>query len=99
MPNKKTTNAGKMIHYVESNNYQGTCSQCGREGFDKNIVVSNSPSVKQTKNQQISQAVNFQKGGITQFGNFYLGKPVIINYLGRMEGMSGGSGMPPLNKF
>ena len=99
MPNKRTTNAGKMIHYVESYNYQGTCSRCGEEGYDKNIVSSNSPSIKQTKNQIISQSVNFQKGGITQFGNFYLGKPLVINYLGRMEGMSGGSGMPPLNKF
>jgi hypothetical protein len=37
--------------------------------------------------------------GKLQFGNFYLGQPLNINYLGRMEGMPGGSGMPPLNKF
>jgi hypothetical protein len=37
--------------------------------------------------------------GTTQFGNFYLGQPLNINYLGRMEGMPGGSGSPPLNKF
>ena len=30
--------------------------------------------------------------GKTQFGNFYLGKPLNVNYLGRMEGMPGGSG-------
>jgi len=37
--------------------------------------------------------------GKLQFGNFYLGQPLNINYLGRMEGMSGGSGMPPKNRF
>ena len=37
--------------------------------------------------------------GKTQFGNFYLGKPLNVNYLGRMEGMPGGSGMPPANRF
>jgi hypothetical protein len=37
--------------------------------------------------------------GSTQFGNFYLGQPLNINYLGRIEGMPGGSGSPPLNRF
>lgn len=37
--------------------------------------------------------------GKTQFGNFYLGQPLNINYLGRMEGMPGGSGTPPVNRF
>lgn len=48
-----------------------------------------------------SQIVNkiSRMSGKTQFGNFYLGKPLNINYLGRMEGMPGGSGMPPKNKF
>lgn len=38
-------------------------------------------------------------GGKLQYGNFYLGQPLNINYLGRMEGMPGGSGSPPKNKF
>jgi len=37
--------------------------------------------------------------GKTQFGNFYLGQPLNINYLGRMEGMPGGSGTAPKNRF
>ena len=37
--------------------------------------------------------------GKLQFGNCYLGQPLNINYLGRMEGMPGGSGMPPKNRF
>ena len=48
-----------------------------------------------------SQKINriSRVSGKTQFGNFYLGQPLNINYLGRMEGMPGGSGMPPVNKF
>lgn len=38
-------------------------------------------------------------GGITQFGNFYLGQPLSLNYLGRTQGQPGGSGIPPRNKF
>ena len=37
--------------------------------------------------------------GKLQFGNFYLGQPLNINYLGRMEGMPGGGGKPPTNQF
>jgi hypothetical protein len=37
--------------------------------------------------------------GKCQFGNFYLGQPMNINCLGRTEGMAGGSGRPPLNRF
>jgi len=40
-----------------------------------------------------------RSGWRLQFGNTYLGKPVQLNYLGKMEGMPGGSGMPPLNTF
>lgn len=38
-------------------------------------------------------------GGITQYGNFYLNQPLSLNYLGRMEGQSGGGGSPPKNTF
>ena len=36
-------------------------------------------------------------GGRIQYGNFYLGEPLNINYLGRTPGMPGGSGKPPTN--
>jgi hypothetical protein len=37
--------------------------------------------------------------GKLQYGNFYLGQSLNINYLGRMEGMAGGGGRPPKNQF
>jgi len=48
-----------------------------------------------------SQKVNriSRMAGKLQYGNFYLGQQLNINYLGRMEGMSGGGGKPPLNQF
>jgi hypothetical protein len=47
--------------------------------------------------QQINKIGRYS--GRTQYGNFYLGQPLNINYLGRAEGMDGGSGSPPVNKF
>ena len=67
--------------------------------YDKNTIGSDSPSLKISNNRRISQIINFSKGGKTQYGNFYLGQPLNLNYLGRAEGMPGGSGMPPRNKF
>jgi hypothetical protein len=37
--------------------------------------------------------------GNTHFGNFYLGQPLQLNYLGRQAGMPGGSGTAPKNKY
>lgn len=48
--------------------------------------------------QQVNIISRFNTGN-TQFGNFYLGQPLQLNYLGRHEGMPGGSGSPPINKF
>jgi hypothetical protein len=57
-----------------------------------------------TRNQRISNIVNNSnyKGGRIQFGNTYLGTfngDLGLNYLGRLEGMPGGSGAPFKNKF
>jgi len=48
--------------------------------------------------QQV-QVIGRINGGTTQFGNFYLGHPLSLNYLGRSEGQPGGGGSPPRNKF
>lgn len=48
--------------------------------------------------QQTSVISRFNTGN-TQFGNFYLGQPLQINYLGRHEGMPGGSGSAPKNNY
>ena len=77
-------------------NSNSTCT-CVSGYYNKTIADSNYVSVRLAKNERISIAVNNYKGGRIQFGNFYLGQPLNINYLGRTEGMPGGSGKPPTN--
>lgn len=99
-----SSNTSRMIHYVSE--YNATNRDhlikeclCIPNKYDKNIPVSDSPSAKVSYATRIAAIVKSTKGGTTQYGNFYLGQPLNINYLGRMEGMPGGSGMPPLNRF
>jgi hypothetical protein len=50
-----------------------------------------------SNNMRISQRINKSLGGSVQFGNSI--EPISFNYLGKMEGMPGGGGSPPKNKF
>ena len=88
-----TLNALYPNQYVQPNCY------CIPDKYDKNTPGSDSPSAKVSYATRIAQVVNTTKGGKIQYGNFYLGQPLNINYLGRIEGMPGGSGMPPVNRF
>lgn len=94
----------RMITYVAEYNAVNpnspiTSCLCIPNKYDKNTPGSESPSVNVSYPRRISQIINNSKGGTSQYGNFYLGQPLNINYLGRLEGMPGGSGMPPLNRF
>ena len=98
------TNTSRMINYVASynalfpNSEQINC-YCIPNKYDKNTPGSDSPSSKVTYATKLSQIISSTKGGKTQYGNFYLGEPLNINYLGRIQGMPGGSGSPPVNRF
>jgi hypothetical protein len=72
---------------------------CIPEGYNKFVVGSQSPSARLSSNMLIGQLLTLPKAGKLQFGNTYLGKTVNLNYLGRTEGMPGGSGTPPFNRF
>jgi hypothetical protein len=102
-PGRKS-NSSKIINYIASFNALFPNSEpkncvCIPDQYNKETIGSESPSTRISKNIRISQIVNFNKGGKTQYGNFYLGQPLNINYLGRMEGMPCGSGSPPVNRF
>lgn len=94
-----SSNSNRLIKYVaewnavypENANY--TC-YCIPNKYDKTSLPSNSPS---SNSMRIAQILKSQRGGKTEYGNFYLGQPLALNYLGRIEGMSGGSGKPPTN--
>lgn len=97
-------NTSRMIYYASiynelyPNSQQSKC-YCIPNKFDKNTPGSDSASYKVSSATKISELIKLTKGGKTQYGNFYLGQPLNINYLGRIEGMPGGSGMPPINRF
>ena len=97
-------NTSRMISYVSAYNAlfpnaeQVNC-YCIPTKYDKNTPGSDSPSWRVSYNRRIAYIINNTKGGKTQYGNLYLGEPLNVNYLGRIEGMSGGSGLPPKNRF
>ena len=101
MPGRRS-NARKIIKYIAEYNIvkpdspQKNC-QCISDNYDKFVPGSDSPSGKLSNNMRIARLIYFYKGGKLQYGNSYLGQPLNVNYLGRMEGMSGGSGKPPSN--
>ena len=102
-PGKKS-NSTKIINYIAAYNALFPNSQqlnclCIPDKYNKLVVGSDSPSIRISNSMRLAQIINFYKGGKTQYGNFYLGQPLNVNYLGRMEGMPGGSGAPPLNRF
>ena len=100
-----TNNTSRIIKYVAKyNELYGQEKQinncyCIPNKYDKNTPGSLSPSAKVSYATKLSQIIQSTKGGKSQFGNSYLGQPLNVNYLGKMEGMPGGSGMPPLNRF
>jgi hypothetical protein len=101
-PGKKS-NSSRMINYVAAYNAlfpnaeQLTCQFCIPDNYDKFVVGSDSPSTRVSNNVRVAQIINSSRGGKTQYGNFYLGQPLNLNCLGRLEGMPGGSGRPPRN--
>jgi hypothetical protein len=107
-PGKKS-NSRKIIQYIAEYNAAFAANShiqplncvCVQDKYDKSLSFagSDSPSVRLSNNMRLSQIVNFNKGGKTQYGSFYLAQPLNVNYLGRTEGMPGGSGRPPKNQF
>jgi len=103
-PGKKSGTT-RLINYIAlynarfQNSEPISCISCIPDKYDKRISASDSPSTRVSNNVRVSKIVNFTKGGRTHFGNFYLGQPLNLNYLGRSEGMPGGSGSAPVNRF
>jgi len=98
------SNSSRVINYVALYNHVFPNSPklkcvCINDKFNKEINGSDSADTRVSYNTRISQIIKSKLGGNTQYGNFYLGQPLTLNYLGRAEGMPGGSGSAPKNKF
>jgi hypothetical protein len=109
MPTRKFTpgnnsNSSRMIHYVAQlnalfpNKNNINCS-CIPDNYDKRIPGSDSGSYKVPRKIWYSHVIQTSLGGSTQYGSFYLGEPLKLNYLGNPQGTPGGGGMPPKNRF
>ena len=81
------TNNGFNINYINL--------LCPKIIIPTSQTAGNDPN--QTTIQRISQQLQHPLGGTTVFG--INGNPIPLNYLGRREGQSGGSGAPIRNTF
>jgi len=88
-----------LYNELQGNDGQINTCYCTPDKYDKNTPGSDSSSAKVSYATRIAQVIQSTRGGKTQYGNFYLGQQLNVNYLGRIEGMPGGSGMPPTNRF
>jgi hypothetical protein len=68
---------------------------CPKEKFIIKQTPGNDPT--QTENQRIAVVLQNSLGGRITFGNGNI--PAPLNYLSRIEGMSGNGGIPPRNRF
>ena len=87
----------QLIDYAPFLDYE-KCD-CKPEIFNKKSCQPY--STYNSRNIRIASTINTYSGGKIQFGNSYLGtfRGFEYNYLGRSEGMPGGSGAPIKNKF
>jgi hypothetical protein len=93
----RNSSCQKLIHFVGSSNANPNSKPCiyiNPEIIDKSTIKPNISTA-----QRIAHLINVSTSGNIQFGNYYLGKPVVFNYLGRTEGQIGGSGFPLRNHF
>lgn len=52
-----------------------------------------------SQNMRFAQQIRTPRNGSVTFGNFYLGEPLNLNYLGNVQGQPGGGGAPIRNQF
>jgi hypothetical protein len=87
----------RIINYFALNPNAECINPCNLDKikkFQRTELTGNS-----SYNQRIANTIRIGVGSKVEFGNNYLGQPIFVNYLGRMEGQPGGSGMPPRNQF
>ena len=95
-------NTSRIINYVAESQAIGkeiTTCYCIPDKYDKNTPGFDSASARVSYATKIAQIIASTRGGTPQYGNFYLGQPLDVNYLGRIAGMPGGSGKAPKNRF
>jgi hypothetical protein len=95
--NNDPTNS--VFYYSPSEQQKEIVCNCYDNVAKKFTPDSQGTSPNISNNMRVAQCVRIPRSGKPQFGNFYLGEPLTLNYLGRMEGQPGGGGMPLRNQF
>jgi hypothetical protein len=95
--NKDPTNP--IFYYPPEEEQKDIVCNCYDNIVKKFSPDSHGTNANISNNMRIAQSIRIPRSGKPQFGNFYLGEPLNLNYLGRMEGQPGGGGMPPRNQF
>jgi hypothetical protein len=85
----------QLIEY--SNYYQYENCLCKPDILKKTSTEPNSSNT--SRNMRNSNIIQTNYGGRPRFINLTNSAPLRLNYLGRLEGMSGGGGSPIKNKF
>ena len=92
---------GPLLRYPQLVNYNPYLdgARCNCIQPQKYLFASQSSDNVLPYNERISQIITTSLGGRIHYGNFYLGQPLVTNYLGRFEGQPGGGGAPIRNRF
>ena len=96
-PNNQLADYINNAHRKYTTQEQVACNCIKGGDFDK--YASNTPFSNTSYKLRFAHQIKTSLGGNTQYGSYYLGQPVVINYLGRVEGQPGGGGQPPKNTF
>lgn len=87
-----------IFYYSPLQSQKEIICSCYQNERNSNFVDTETyPNV--STNMIVAQKIKIGRGSSLQFGNYYLGENPKINYLGRIEGQPGGSGLPLKNKY
>jgi hypothetical protein len=95
-----TNNGLYDINALETNNLDNSNNSCcPKNDYEGKQFTSQSTTTNRSYLQRTATYLKSARGGKPVFVYFNLGEPFVVNYLGRVEGQSGGSGAPLRNRF
>ncbi len=95
-----TNNGLYDINALETNNLDNSNTCCNtNHDYEGKLFTSQSTTSNRSYLQRTATYLKSARGGKPVFVYFNLGQPFVVNYLGRVEGQSGGSGAPLRNRF
>jgi hypothetical protein len=92
-------NTNNGLYDISALNADPNNSCCPRNDYEGKQFTSQSTTINTSYLQRTAAYLKSARGGKPVFVYFNLGQPFVVNYLGRVEGQSGGSGAPLRNRF